>query len=98
VGARGERFLNESTSYRLFGIVTQQAQPVPAYLVTDSQGMRKYALGMVRLQGMGLSSVLADSYGTNGQALEELVRKLGLLLQNPARTVQRFNGFAGGQY
>ena len=68
VNQEGRRFLNENTSYHLFGIAMQEANrkvpSVPAYLVTDAEGLRKYGLGMVRPGGKGLQPFLADGYLT----------------------------------
>jgi len=94
VDGRGERFVNESTSYHLFGLAMQRAGAVPAYLITDSQGMRRYGLGMVRPKGMGLKSALADGYVTRGDTLAELAVRLGLPAQTLSQTVERFNDHA----
>jgi hypothetical protein len=95
VDGRGRRFLNESTSYHLFGLAMQaaneQAPSIPAYLITDAEGMRKYGLGMVRPKGIGLSAALADGYVTSAQSIGELARKLGLPEQDLVQTVTRFN-------
>ena len=102
VNAQGQRFLNESTSYHLFG-VTMQGGPVkpgsappsiPAYLITDAQGMRKYGLGMVRPGGMGLASALADGYLTQAHSVEELARKLNMPAANLQATLQRLGEYA----
>jgi len=93
VNAQGRRFLNESTSYHLFGIAMQQAKAVPAFLITDAEGMRKYGLGMVRPGGMGLRSALADGYVVRGATLEELASRLNLPAANLRDTVTRFNGY-----
>lgn len=97
VDGTGRRFLNESTSYHLFGIGMQRANQdrpsVPAFLITDAQGMRKYGLGMVRPRGMGLRAALADGYVTTGRTLEELATRLGLPPQVLAETIGRFNTY-----
>lgn len=97
VDGEGRRFLNESTSYHLFGIAMQAANrhtpTIPAYLITDAEGLRKYGLGMVRPGGMGLSGALADGYVTTGDTVEDLARKLGLPPQNLAPTIARFNTY-----
>lgn len=97
VDATGQRFLNESTSYHLFGIAMQEANQtrpsVPAYLITDAEGLRKYGLGMVRPGGMGLRSALADGYVTTGDTVEELAVRLGLPPQPLADTLVRFNTY-----
>lgn len=98
VNQQGERFLNESTSYHLFGIAMQeanrQAPCIPAYLITDAQGIRKYGLGMVRPNGMGLAAALADGYVTQGRTLEALADKLGIPGDKLVQTVNRLNAYA----
>ncbi len=97
VDGTGRRFLNESTSYHLFGIGMQEANrqrpSVPAYLITDAEGLRKYGLGMVRPGGMGLASALADGYVTRGDTLVELAVRLGLPPDTLAETIGRFNTY-----
>lgn len=97
VDGTGRRFLNESTSYHLFGIGMQEANrtrpAVPAFLITDAQGMRKYGLGMVRPRGMGLRAALADGYVTMGRTLQELANRLGLPPDTLADTIGRFNTY-----
>ena len=82
VNARGERFLNESTSYHLFGLAMQEANKtspsIPAYLVCDAEALRKYGIGMVRPGGKGLVPFLVDGYLTQGATLAELAGKLGM--------------------
>lgn len=95
VDSTGRRFVNESTSYHLMGIAMQAANRsapcIPAHLVTDANGLRKYGLGMVRPGGMGLKAALADGYVTTGATLAELAQKLGIDAANLADTVARFN-------
>jgi succinate dehydrogenase/fumarate reductase flavoprotein subunit len=101
VDSEGKRFLNESTSYHLYGLTMQGQLPgpdqgtrkaVPAYLITDAEGLRKYGLGMVRPKGMGLAAALADGYVTRADSIAELARKLGLPEQTLVQTIERFNG------
>ena len=97
VDSSGRRFLNESTSYHLFGIAMQEANRttpcIPAHLITDTDGMRKYGMGMVRPGGLGLKAALADGYVTRGQTLAELASRLGLPAHALEQTVSRFNGY-----
>ena len=70
-----------------------QAPSVPSFLVTDANGMRKYGLGMVRPNGMGLRAGIADGYIVQGQTLEELAGKLGIdatHLKQAAADIGRF--------
>ena len=98
VNQQGERFLNENTSYHLFGIAMQEAHrktpSVPAYLVTDAEGLRKYGLGMVRPGGKGLGPFLADGYLTQADTLDELAAKLGINAAGLADSVARINEYA----
>ena len=98
VNARGQRFLNESTSYHLFGLAMQEAhktQPsIPAYLVCDAEALRKYGMGMVRPGGKGLAPFLADGYLTEGATLAELAGKLGMDAQALQASVAQINRFA----
>jgi len=98
VNQQGKRFLNESTSYHLFGIALQKAHAqtpcIPAYLITDANGMRKYGLGMVRPNGMGLAAALEDGYVVRGETLAELAGKLNIPADNLAQTVDTLNRYA----
>jgi hypothetical protein len=98
VNQAGKRFVNESTSYHLFGLAMQEAHKtspsVPAYLVCDAEALRKYGVGMVRPGGKGLAPFLADGYLTEGATLEELAAKLGVDAQGLVASVQQINRYA----
>jgi succinate dehydrogenase/fumarate reductase flavoprotein subunit len=98
VNRKGERFLNESTSYHLFGLAMQEAnkktESIPAYLIGDARAIKKYGIGMVRPGPMGLSSALKDGYVTRGNTLEELAAKLGIDASGLKNSVTRINAFA----
>jgi succinate dehydrogenase/fumarate reductase flavoprotein subunit len=94
VDAQGRRFLNESTSYHLFGIAMQQAGAVPAYLIADARALKKYGMGMVRPGGQGLQAYLADGYLTQGATLQELASKLGISAPGLEDSVARINRYA----
>ena len=93
VDASGQRFVNESTSYHLMGIAMQPGH-VPAHLIADAQGMKKYGLGMVRPGSMGLASALKDGYVKSGATLTELAANLGLPRGALEQSVARLNQFA----
>lgn len=98
VNGDGQRFVNESTSYHLFGLAMQQAHlhapSIPAFLVCDARALRAYGLGMVRPGGKGLKPFLADGYLTEGANLAELAQRLGLDAKALMVTVERFNHHA----
>jgi len=98
VNQAGRRFVNEATSYHLFGramFESHQSVPtIPAYLITDAEGLRKYGLGMVRPGGKGLDPFLADGYLVRGASLADLAGKLGIDAAGLADTVARMNRYA----
>lgn len=98
VNQAGQRFVNESTSYHLFGLAMQAAHKtspsIPAYLICDATALRKYGVGMVRPGGKGLAPFLADGYLTEGATLDELARKLGINAAGLNRSVATLNQYA----
>jgi len=97
VNQAGERFVNESTSYHLFGLTMQHAGAgghVPAYLICDAEALRKYGLGMVRPGGKELAPFLADGYLTEGKTLDELASKLGVNAAGLKASVGKINIYA----
>ncbi len=82
VNQKGERFVNESTSYHLFVramFEAHRASPaIPCFIITDAVGLKKYGLGMVRMGTRNLTSYLADGYLTEAATLDELAAKLGM--------------------
>lgn len=98
VDRNGRRFLNESTSYHLFGIAMREANrsrpAIPAWLLADAEALRRYGMGMVRPGGRGLAPFLADGYLTEGATLDELAGKLSIDAAVLKETVARFNEHA----
>lgn len=84
VNQAGQRFVNESTSYHLFGLAMQAANQVspsiPAYLVCDATALNRYGIGMVRpgASAKDLAPFLADGYLIQGATLDELAQALGI--------------------
>ncbi len=102
VNQAGQRFVNESTSYHLFGLAMQAAHKtspsVPAFLVCDASALHKYGLGMVRPGAnpgsAGLKAFLKDGYLTQADTLLELAQKLGVDATGLQASVARMNRFA----
>lgn len=67
---------------------------IPAYLITDSEGLRKYGLGMIRPGGRGLKSFLDDGYLTMAPTVAELASKLKIDPVGLARTIADMNQYA----
>ena len=100
VNQAGERFVNESTSYHLFGMAMQSvhngSSNVPAFLVCDAKALDKYGIGMVRpgASPKDRAPFLADGYLTEGQTLDELAQKLGISAAGLQASVQKINAYA----
>ncbi len=78
VDRRGRRFVNEATSYHLFGLAMREAEAIPAHLITDAAGLAKYGLGMIRPAGGATRPFLADGYLVQAATLRELAERLGI--------------------
>jgi len=98
VDSQGQRYVNESTSYHLFGIAMQAhnatTPSVPSWLVCDAGALKRYGIGMIRPGGKGLEPYLADGYLKQGNTLAELAQKLNVPADKLQATVERFNVFA----
>ena len=96
VNQAGQRFVNESTSYHLFGMAMQATGSVPAYLVCDATALRKYGIGMVRpgASPKTMAPFLADGYLTQGATLDELAQKLGIAAAGLNASVDQINRYA----
>jgi succinate dehydrogenase/fumarate reductase flavoprotein subunit len=98
VNQAGERFVNESTSYHLFGLAMQKANEtspaIPASRVCDATALRKYGVGMVRPGGKGLAPFLADGYLTRGDTLDDLAGQLGMDPNKLRQSVEQINAYA----
>jgi succinate dehydrogenase/fumarate reductase flavoprotein subunit len=98
VNQKGERFLNESTSYHLFGVAMQAANKttpsIPAYLVCDAEAIKKYGLGMVRPGGKGFDAFIKEGYLKEGATIAELAGKLNVDTAVLEKTISEFNQYA----
>jgi succinate dehydrogenase/fumarate reductase flavoprotein subunit len=98
VNQRGERFVNESTSYHNFARAmreTHKAAPaIPCFIIADAAGLVKYGLGMVRMGTRNLAPFLADGYLTEGTTLAELAQKLAVPPEALEGTVAAMNTYA----
>ncbi|WP_417234237.1 FAD-dependent oxidoreductase [Arthrobacter sp.] len=100
VDQNGHRYLNEATSYHLFGnqmLMHDHEDPgaaTPSFLITDATGMRKYGLGMVRpfQRERQLREYLEDGYLVRADSLEDLADQLGVPAGALRETVERSNG------
>ncbi|WP_310566178.1 FAD-dependent oxidoreductase [Hydrogenophaga sp.] len=96
VNRKGERFVNESTSYHLFGMAMQATGSVPAWLVCDATALQKYGIGMVRpgASPKDMAPFLADGYLTQGATLADLAQRLGIDAAGLQASVEQMNRYA----
>jgi hypothetical protein len=98
VDQQGQRYVNESTSYHLFGMAMQAhhktAPSVPSWLIGDAEALKRYGMGMVRPGGKGLAPYLADGYLKSGDTLQALADNIGVPAKQLQETVARFNQLA----
>jgi succinate dehydrogenase/fumarate reductase flavoprotein subunit len=98
VDSQGQRYVNESTSYHLFGIAMQAhhatTPSVPSWLVCDAAALKRYGLGMIRPGGGGLDAFLNDGYLKRGNTLQDLAQHINVPADKLQATVARFNTFA----
>lgn len=82
VAANGRRFANEATSYHDFVAAMHRANAmtpcVPAWLVCDSDFVRKYGLGRVRPRPLSLGRYVRSGYLKCGTTLAALAHEIGV--------------------
>ena len=99
VDAHGKRFVNESSSYHLFGealIAHARDQGVPGYawLIADELAVRRYGLGMVRPGSARLARFLRQGYLVRADSCEGLAHAISVPAHVLSDTVERFNAHA----
>ena len=98
VDPTGNRFVNEATTYHLFGeamfSALDDAGDSGCHLVCDDAFVEKYGLGMVRPNRLGLRGAVRDGYVAKAETLDELARRIGVPTDSLTATVSRHNSFA----
>jgi succinate dehydrogenase/fumarate reductase flavoprotein subunit len=98
VNKAGLRFVNEAVSYHPFveGMYQNVAgEPsIPAFLITDADGLWKYGLGMVRPGPWSKAKFLADGYLVKSATIAGLADKLGVASDGLKETVAGMNDYA----
>ncbi len=97
VNARGQRFVDESTSYHRFVRAMYAHESVPAWLIVDSKALATYGLGMItmpHLPRIALKKYVNSGYLRQGATLRELAESIGVPAGSLEKTVERYNGFA----
>lgn len=95
VNQSGERFTNESASYHRFARAMFEANKtspcIPCFILADSRALRKYGLGMIRMNARDLSPFISDGYLIEAATIPELAAKLGVPADALVQTVAKMN-------
>jgi len=99
VDATGRRFVDESTSYHLFGErmlahAAERGGEAVAFLIADRRALVAYGLGMIRPGGRGLQRFVRDGYLVAASTVPALAHALAIDATTLESTVSRLNGFA----
>jgi len=98
VDSNGQRFVNESTSYHLFGLAMQEHHKktscIPTWLICDAAALKRYGLGMIRPGAKSLESFISDGYLKQGYTIADLAEQINVPTSNLVNTVNKFNTFA----
>ncbi len=95
VDARGERFMNEATSYMEIGQKIQRRHAehdgaIPCWLILDARHRRFYPFG-TWLPGRTPQAALDTGYIVRAATLDEIATRCGIDAAGLARTVERYN-------
>ncbi len=98
VDRTGRRFVNEATTYHLFGQAMHAAHrerpTIPCLFVCDHPFVLKYGLGMVRPRGLNLAGAVADGYVTRADTITGLAAAAGVDAAALHEAVARNNRYA----
>ncbi|MEQ8814203.1 MAG: FAD-dependent oxidoreductase [Thalassobaculum sp.] len=98
IDRNGRRFLNEATTYHLFGQAMHAADRerpcIPCFFLCDHPFVLKYGLGMVRPRGLNLAGAVRDGYVTRADSIAGLAAALGIDPAVLADSVARNNRHA----
>lgn len=82
VGPDGERFVNEATTYHLFGealfAMKSRTEGGACHLICDDAFVEQYGIGVVRPRRIGLKAAIRDNYLVRAFDLDELAAKIGV--------------------
>jgi len=92
VNAKGERFGNEASVH--FVEAMHRSGAVPAYIINDAHGVKKYGLGLVYPGAPNLKKLIKAGYVTEAPTLRELAIKISVDPDGLERTVTRINQYA----
>ena len=97
IDPNGKRFVNEATTYHLFGkALLKTLDNFPGrscFLICDHNFIKRYGLGMIRPYGIGLSSSIKNGYVKKASSFEKLGNKINVPVNTLKSTISRHNSF-----
>ena len=97
VGPDGNRFVNEATTYHLFGealfAMKARTNGGACHLICDDAFVQRYGIGVVRPRRIGLKSALRDGYLVQAESLDVLAKAIGVPAPSLAATAERYGLF-----
>ena len=97
VGPDGRRFVNEATTYHLWGealfAMKDRTNDGACHLICDQNFVERYGLGVVRPRRIGLKAALKDGYIVTADTLTALAAKIGVPAEALADTAERHGRF-----
>lgn len=98
VGPDGRRFVNEATTYHLFGealfAMKTSTDGGACHLICGDDFIARHGLGMVRPKRIGLRRAIADGYVIRADTLVELAARIGVPATALTETAARHDTFA----
>lgn len=94
VDGQGRRFVNEATSYHGFVEAMHASGAVPAFLVCDSDFLRKYGLGLVHPGLKTPKAFVEAGYLFEGGSVAALAGRIGVPAETLAEAVAGMNAAA----
>jgi succinate dehydrogenase/fumarate reductase flavoprotein subunit len=95
VNGKGQRFVNEASSYHDFGLAQLAASPedkaIPTWLVCDRAFVHNYGLGVIHPVWQRVSFFEKIGYVISASTLDELARKIGVDAKALAESVAQNN-------
>lgn len=92
VNSKGDRFVNEATSYHHFCKAMYDSNSVPAFLICDHRFMKRYGMGNISPGGkLSLSQAVKTGYVARASSIAELSAAIGVDPERLAWHIARMN-------
>tara|TARA_B110000879_G_scaffold10219_1_gene13181 strand:+ start:699 stop:2411 length:1713 start_codon:yes stop_codon:yes gene_type:complete len=98
IDPNGKRFVNEATTYHLFGKALstslEKFTDRGCVFICDKEFIKKYGLGMVRPNGIGLKNAIKVGYVKTASNIKDLSNKIDVPFDQLSKTIFTNNNYA----